>query len=301
MQEKEIIESVFQTKTPYRKELNIPKDIKFGFEIEAGVDSKTKTDMAKQFHNLDWKVHSECSIRTSDSIELCSPVFDNTKSTWKYLKKISLLLIDRKADFSEASFQVNVDNVLSDKSLMDLFKLIAAYEDVIYSFSKGNDAYLRSVVCHFASSIGHLVYNSMHKYDEYSGINKLYSNKRYMINIKKNDIIEFRTPNSTYNALLWQNYVNTFINMILTVKYKKLDFDKIDSYIEKFKNPYYVSYSYNNLYLDKALEFSNIVFDNDIDKLYFMKQYICSLPKREVKKYINKMEDNYGRYYFKLN
>ena len=87
------------------------------------------------------------------------------------------------------------------------------------------------------------------------------------------NLIEFRTPNGTDDVWLWQNYINTFYNIIRTFEVGSIDYEKIDYlYYRLFGT---ISYdTYEDMHLDKAIEFANIIFNNDRDKLYFIKQYI---------------------------
>lgn len=289
MNKKEILECVLHLDTPYRTKINIPSKIGFGLEIESGLSFDSKLEISKKFYDTKWKISSESSICNSEGLELSSPVLYNKSLIWKKLKEVSNNLKKYKADFNESSFQVNVDNILDSNSLTNFIKMMTAYEDVIYSFSRGKDNYLRDVVSYYADSIGFMVYNNLYDYDNYYNsdiVKKLTNNKRYTFSIKKNKIIEFRTPNSTFDAWLWQNYVNTFANIMLSSKYKELDEDKIKAYISKFNNPYYVDYNNDNLNIDKAIEFANVIFDDNIDKIYFMKQYLCNEKDEDIKKLI---------------
>ena len=38
----------------------------------------------------------------------------------------------------------------------------------------------------------------------------------------------------------------------------------------------YQIYSYNQIYLEQALELCDMIFDNNLDKIYFLRQYLKS-------------------------
>ena len=49
-------------------------------------------------------------------------------------------------------------------------------------------------------------------------------------------------------------------------------------------------FDYNKIYLDSALELSDIIFDNNLDKLYFLRQYVknnevSNEPMKRTKKF----------------
>ena len=39
--------------------------------------------------------------------------------------------------------------------------------------------------------------------------------------------------------------------------------------------------SYSFLYLEQAIEFVDMIFDNNLDKIYFLKQYIKDISEEE--------------------
>ena len=48
---------------------------------------------------------------------------------------------------------------------------------------------------------------------------------------------------------------------------------------------------YNKIYLEQALEFADLIFNNNIDKIYFLRQYLKSfesseIPLKKAKKFI---------------
>ena len=71
--------------------------------------------------------------------------------------------------------------------------------------------------------------------------------------------------------------------MLIASKTKVMD-EKFLDY--KLKNEYFTysgnEHLYNNICLKNALEFSDLVFDNNLDKIYFLRQYFKDF------------QDNYG-------
>lgn len=67
------------------------------------------------------------------------------------------------------------------------------------------------------------------------------------------------------------NYINTFTNMIMASK--NVDTERLVSILDNMN--YIMSYdSTAFINMDKALEFADLIFKDDIDKLYFYKQYL---------------------------
>ena len=88
--------------------------------------------------------------------------------------------------------------------------------------------------------------------------------------------IELRVPNGTLDEIVWQNYINFFIKMILYCKSKNFDDDILNRRYKSVYNLFGNLDSYSKIYLDQALEFCDMIFNNNLDKLYFLRQYIKS-------------------------
>ena len=82
-------------------------------------------------------------------------------------------------------------------------------------------------------------------------------------------------------------YVVNFLNMINAVKYKDIDYGKINIYLKRFDTSNY-NYLPKSLMVEKAFEFANILFEDDIDKLYFMKQYLYNIDDKKILSLIKK-------------
>lgn len=293
---KEIIKSALYDETPYRMSLNIARDMGFGLEVEIGVPmEETVFDRIATLPN-ELEIGTEKSIKDSIGIEIRTPVLYNNMKSWKMLKKVSDKLMEgNEYNFSECSLQVNIDNYLDDDDMLIFLKLYAVYEKIIYGFSRGYDKYLRDTISEYADSLIPLMYDNIRYYGEsvYTLKNLFYHRKSTAISLKKKgyldcnvDIIEFRTPNGTNDAWLWQNYVNVFANLLRVAKNKAIDQVILDYDFYNALVPDVFVRSYEETFLKSAIEFMNLVFDNDEDKVYFMKQYLYNTPKDKVLKFI---------------
>ena len=68
------------------------------------------------------------------------------------------------------------------------------------------------------------------------------------------------------------------INMLLYTKNSKFDLDIIERRKSELKsNSLFGRFDYyDEVFLDQALEFCDLIFDNNYDKVYFLKQYLKS-------------------------
>ena len=183
--------------------------------------------------------------------------------------------------------------------------LIAAYENILYRFGYGEYLNARRSIP-YAFPVMKIWEKELKElegiedpgmllqklpYSRNQGINffhvQNFKEKEYF------NTIEFRFPNASLNPIIWQNNVNTFIKLMLAVKKDSFDFNTVQERLEKnrwmkdielefdkTKGEYPFSLKnieqYEQIQLDQALEFCDLVFENNIDKLYFLRQYLKS-------------------------
>lgn len=200
------------------------------------------------------------------------------------------------------------------EKLKKILKAWNAYENIIYRFSAGKWSHLRRGAIHKYAKPTALEYrNDLFKKDKelltyrellsvaylrrYSGLNlkNLYDYLRASYcqayleaflncdSASLKNTIEVRTPNATIDPLVWQNNVNFFVKFFLAAVNDKFDEKKLNDIINnmnfelrmidgKLVNLTYEDYEKADL--DKALELADIIFDNNLDKINFLKQYI---------------------------
>ena len=280
----------------YRDILTIPRNVNFGLELELdNIDPDKVYKLVRSQISEDWKIKGDVTLTDGESAEIVSPILQNNKDTWIILKELSELLCRIEANYSNCSFQVNFDgNFLpSLENKMDFLKFFAMYEDIIYRFSKGEDSEYRDSLDIYAAPIfsdlkhGVLALKRGLKHYSLEWVIETFSgNKRFGVEFKtKNqDLIEFRTPNMTNNPVLWQNYITTFYYMLDAAYNDKYDKKEVDKYIRKTDKLYLLE-NYELEKKEKALDFCNIIFPYDIDKINFMHQY---LGDNHLKKYVLK-------------
>lgn len=89
----------------------------------------------------------------------------------------------------------------------------------------------------------------------------------------KKNTIEFRSPNGTLEEVIWQNNINFFGKLIEAALNTDLDMEKINYYIDMVKTDDLIN-EYSKVNFSKALELADMIFEKNIDKLTFLKQYI---------------------------
>lgn len=212
------------------------------------------------------------------------------------LLKLSKTLQCLNPTFDNASFQVNLDNHLSLEQLILFLKFFSTYEDVIYRFSRGTNFDLRQTIFDYALPITPTLKNIMLDEKDSKSIQYQFQNrKKYSVNFKTDKqylinnidivncleqlptvpvkIIEFRTPNGTVNPLLWQNYINIFYHILKYVGGNSFDVDRVEyNWLHTTHSTYMKDYVKMNI--GRAIEFANLIFQEDNDKIYFLKQYI---------------------------
>ena len=277
----------------YRDTLNLPNDVTFGIEIEYEGILKSLTDNFIAKNLRDWNSKSDGSL--SSGGEITSPVMSDDIRYWKELKKVCEHLSKRKADtLHNAGGHIHIGaSILGEdvEAWKCFLKLYTAYENVLFRFIYGDKISGRKKLFKYAPPTADLIYNRMSDISKANSISdirwNLQTNERYAaLNFCNVDFcdpwyrygkntLEFRSPNATTNEVVWQNNINTLSKMLLSSRDKAMDEDFLDYKLTHE----YLSYSgneflYNEVNLKNALEFVDLVFDNNVDKMYFLRQYL---------------------------
>jgi len=289
-----------------RKELNIDKDISFGLEIEF---ENAYRDLIEQgiysyFPDNDWEVVDDGSLINGGEIR--SPRLNDNENNWIDLSQVCDI-VDRNAyvmDNVGSHIHIGM-HILGNnpKYWANFAKLWLAYENVIIRFLNGEYISHRSGMQQQARSISVDLINKMDRIDRTyddrsathiikildSGMDRIDRRKRcvnltniedfqpYQYNQKLNkNTIEFRSPNGTFDPVIWQNNVNLLVYLLMYAKSEKFDYNLVNRRISQVKISDYVGNlrKYNYLYVDQAIELSDLIFDNNLDKVYFLRQYI---------------------------
>ena len=178
---------------------------------------------------------------------------------------------------------------------LNFIKLWSTYENIIFRFSYGEFLNARKTMNEYAGPIAEQLfrYYNLFVNTEISveAIIDSISGRRYQavnfnnVNTKKcnsflqDNTIEFRCPNGSLDAAIWQNNINLFVNLLLYSKNASFDDDTISqrriSNIDIYDNLLW----YDEIYLEQALELCDMIFHTNFDKINFLKQYLKSFQK----------------------
>lgn len=300
LDKKDLIEEIINIKTPYREILNINTFIPFGIEIEVTniflEDLKTLINgkMKSKDLKFPYEIHKEdtvCSVHYQDRKEyqggeIVSPIFYNSKKTWKDIRKLCSILKENHIKISETcSIHTHVGAEILDyneNTLRKVIKLFIIYEHVLFRFFLGNYFSVRDI--RFAIPLREKL---LQEEIDYIDTMSLYDLKKRLtrsvaLNIcnfdptesYKKNTIEMRLGNGTLNEQIIQNYIMATICFLESVnKPGRLDFYLEDKLKKLKENSYY----YTDLALEDAFELCDFIFEKEEDKIYFLKQYLHKL------------------------
>ena len=285
----------------YRDKLNLSNDTTIGVEIEYEGVSKKNVDNYVQNNLTGWNSKRDGSL--SYGGEITSPIMKDKIKYWQELKKICDYLSKKNADtLHNAGGHIHIGaNLLGDDvdAWRQFAKLYIAYENILFRFYYGDKMSGRKKIIKYAKPTADILYYRLDQINEarymYQMGWALRNHDRYLaINFENVDFnepnytygkntIEFRGPNASTDAVIIQNNINAFAKMLISSKSKIMDEDFLDYKLDKEFVPYENNeYLYNEVNLKNALEFVDLVFDNNKDKIYFLRQYIKNF------------EENYG-------
>lgn len=278
----------------YRDYLGIPSNITFGAEIEYENISKVN------FSDYDlpgWVSDTDASLHLGG--EMRSPILTDNEKTWKQFATICQVLREKKAEtVSKAGGHIHFGTSVFEKkcdNLKNFIKLIILYENLLYRFAYGDKISARKSLDEYALPIAEKMYELQKEIKKCSKFDRLMdiisSNKKYVsvsfrranfLENGENSTIEFRFPNSSTEEIIWQNHTNVFAKMLMYAVSDDFDYEFIRYKLSKLDEDYFDRIRYNEICLRQALEFADLIFSDNLDKINFLRQYIKSF------------ENNYG-------
>lgn len=226
--------------------------------------------------------------------EINSPILYDKTELWQELRTIceTLKAISKIGSSSGGHIHVGVQVLGNDKeSWKNFIKMWAIYENIIYRFSYGEFLTGRSSLKNYASPVADTFLKSLEslsrnnlsfeemiyglKDDRYTGVNL--KNATYNEGFRTRNTIEFRCPNGSLESVIWQNNINFFVKLLkYCKKVSNFNNDIIDARQKENLKKYNSLNWYNEIYLEQALELSDMLFNNNLDKIYFLRQYLKS-------------------------
>lgn len=293
----------------YRDILGISSDITFGIEIEmehfkGGVFDlwPFEVEINRIVGNNNWTIKNDITLNWGR--ELATEIYTDNVKTWMDIKNVcEFASLYGEIDIKCAG-HVNIGSqILGNNPLYwcRFLKLWSIYENVIYRFGYGEYLTYFPFVAYSAKSISKIISNKIDIFDskiDYSVLDIVNCLRESGVKIdflKKNAVsflgmysfkdysmkqdgcrVEIRNNLGTLDEVVWQNYINFYVHLMLYCRSDKFDDDILDRRYGQVVGILSNIDEYNKIYLEQAIELSDMIFDKNIDKIYFLRQYLKS-------------------------
>ena len=277
-----------------RNRLGFEDYITFGLELEFENAMRNRIEnKLNEYHLVNtWELKGDGSL--TNGAEINSPILKDKSDSWNNLKKVCSIINENATIGTNSGGHIHIGTqVIGGKtdSWLNFIKLWSVYENIIHRFVYGDFLNARPSMSRYAVPMTKDFWSDYQKLKDYNQlemrdiISKI-SHQRYQAvnfnnvsdfnNMSKKNTIEFRCPNSTIDPVIWQNNVNLFVNVLLYSKSSSYN----DDIVQKRRNINGEKYSnlswYGEIYLQQALELCDMLFTNNFDKVYFLRQYLKS-------------------------
>ena len=267
----------------------------FEFEFEDADENKIINDMIKNNYKVQgYKIYEDDSI--PDGYEICTPILNVSNINWNRIKDLCYIIKRNGYIGNNCGGHIHIGaQILENKknSVTNFATLIIAYENVLARFFYGNFINERLAMHTYAPPVANDWYDEyLHFesffYSKYSCndiINILsgYHKKNQFINLSYanylgvneiNNTFEYRAPNGTLDPIIWQNNLNLIIKLMKYCNKTDFNLEIVENRIKK-NILFFGDYKYyRSVHLEAAIEFCDLIFDNNLDKIYFLRQYL---------------------------
>ena len=286
----ELINYIYAYNPTYREKLNLPPEATFGTELEFVTEHPNVVQEFLDKNNLkSWTLTPEKAM--SNGQEVVSGILKDEKQAWLELKKICDYLKETTSCTIDCGSHVHVGAHLlgnNPQALLNLMLLWSVYENIMFKFGYNKNMGPRPGITDYATRCKNVF---MRRFEEFRYapssiediLDGLQENKMVALNFlnmsgenspKKGNTIEFRQANGTLDADIWQNNINLYVKFMHLAATGNFDIDKVLERNSLNNNQIYSFADYNKLFIDTALELADLVFDNNKDKINFLKQYL---------------------------
>ena len=285
----------------FRDKLNLNYLLTFGVELEFQSDDPKDIESGLKIFNYKWLLDQRLNdnywefkreLSSTNGYEITSPILIDNEESFLQLKAMCNMIEKNNGTVSEkdaAHIHFGPQLIGNDiESWIKFFRIYSLYETIIYRFSYGEFECGRSYIEKYAFPVARTYNNTLDKLDIDISLKKLFLSLQTahktkaiqffkMINggtsYEKDRSFEFRMPNGTLNPVIWQNNINMFAHLIMSAK-KDIDMDLIMKRINDRSSRFSDLRYYNDINVDEALEFADLIFDNNLDKINFLRQYM---------------------------
>lgn len=284
-----------------RNTLNIDKNVKFGTEIEfEDADREAlEINLYSTFPDYSWVVHEDKSLYAG--AEVVSPILSDTEKTWTDLSTVCNMVSNNAKIVSGASGHIHICmNILGNnpKYWRNFAKLWMTYENVIFRFLYGEYTSPREQIEKYAKPISKSLIEDFDRIEDRSKmISASYmlkvlnasDDRRRAINFKNasntelykynqeadKNTIECRVANGTFDPIIWQNNINLLVKLLEYAKREDFNEEITGRRLKEIISKEIPSnlYKYSQIQTESAIELADLIFDNNLDKIYFLRQY----------------------------
>lgn len=290
-----------------RNRLGFDKNITIGLEIEFenAFRDIIDSEMFDRYSLDKWCVVDDGSL--NDGGEINSPKLIDSEKTWIDLSGVCDIVNKNAYVGDNTSAHIHIGTQIlgnNPKYWANFAKLWATYENVIFRFLYGEYVSPRMEITKYAAPISSDLIKNMERindrakrvsaihmfkvFDAGEEVKKFRRRKSvnftnisdlesYIYNMEANmNTVEFRSANGTFDPVIWQNNVNLIVRLMLYCKSEKFDEDKIIKRMNQIVEDNIASniYKYSRIYMEQAIELADMIFDNNLEKVYFLRQYV---------------------------
>lgn len=267
----------------YRNPLSLPYDIKFQIAIQHDHRDEQEVEV-----NHNW--NSKRIWDEPTHYALISPISENTPGFWNELQQSCKNLkkkYTRAKPYSDGRIKIGTSVLDNNMEVWRIFlKLYSLYEHVLYRFGYGESINARKDILKRATPIAEWIYINLQYINQAQNLGELESIlhklKNTSVDFNKVSLdfprisflhnhLEFNSPNGTFEEVIWQNNINAYAKMLDSARNNVINEKFLDYKFKRKPIPYFL---YDSIHLQDALEFVDLVFDNNLDKIYFLKQYL---------------------------
>ena len=278
----ELRKEIKNASLPYRNKLGLSFTDTIGVEIEYENLSRDTVDRYIIHNHRGYISDSDETVETGGEVD--SPILVDKKEDWDELQEICFFLAENGAVTSQnAGGHIHIGSHVLENNLIywrQFIKTYMLYEKDLLEFFKGEYSEMRLLVGRYAEPIVKFLYQDLEKLNYILSFSDMYDeiflqDRNVAVNFKNikrgvykpypGSTLEFRSPNGTSKEIIWQNNINTAAKLLKAPGKELIDEDYLD-YRLREGLPTKPS-------LANALELVDAIFDNNLDKIYFLKQY----------------------------
>ena len=160
-----------------RESLGLSNDTTFGVEIE--FEESNNVEIAKWLevnHLTSWYLHDDISLKRGG--EVTSNILYDTKETYEELNTVCSIIKKQAKSLNNAGGHIHIGSQIinrDSKNLLNLLKLWAVYENIIFRFSYGEYLTGRRNIDHYAKAM----------HDEFINIYEKYKSRKSVVEIPR--------------------------------------------------------------------------------------------------------------------